>query len=503
MIGCLVSAAASAAEFAVDPNSASASDQNPGSADKPLKTLAKALELAKGGDTILLGSGDYPAVTISRTYDKPLTIGAAKGARPVMTGGLAIVKGGGLRISGLTFTWSAATRPASDPKKPFIAIENSKDVEIAGFELYDDPNLNQWVGCAASIGNSQGVTIRDGNAHNFYFGFSTYRSKDVTLRNLDIRMWSYEDGARVTECPGPVLIEGCHITNSGKAGAKGGHVDGIQSVYWNENITIRNCQIHGLGQGIGAFGGGKDGRRLKNWRVEGCLIYDTYAPHVCSIYDCDGVTLVNNTFPNNQPFLTRSTGIVLQNNIIGLGGGRSYDSNGLVADFNLWVTGAKVGEHDLAGVDPKFVNAPLLKITSDPARSKDSTKSKLFFRETLKGKLAVGDTVEVYVMDGSARDAKARKVTAVTDNSLEIDPPLEGDPGAGVAVFKWPAGTKDMVSDFRPKADSPAIDSADSSVKRGKDMDGHEPTDAPGVADTGAGDVKYLDRGAFEFVPAK
>ena len=499
IVGCgVVASPALAAEFVVDPKGAAAGDQNPGTAERPLKTLAKALEVAKAGDTILLATGEYPAVAIGKTYDKPLTIAAAKGARPVMTGGVAVTRGGGVRLSGLTFTWPAGGRPTSDPKKPFIAIENSKDVEVANFELYDDPNLNQWVGTAASVGNSERITIRDGNAHNFYFGFSMYRCKDATLRNLDIRMWSYEDGARVTYCEGPILIEGCHITNSGKAGNKGGHVDGIQSVYWNENITIRNCHIHGLGQGIGAFGG-KDGRRLKNWRVEGCLIYDTYAPHVCSVYECDGVTVLNNTFPNNRPLLLRSTNIVMKNNIIGQGMAAEKD---MAADYNLWLAGAKIGEHDLAG-DAKFVNAPLLALRADSNSLQYMTRSKFVFRESLRGKIAVGDDVEVYVMDGSARDAKPRKVTAVSGNVLEIDPPAASGPDPGVAVYKWPAGAKDLVSDFRLKADSPAIDSADGAVKRGKDMDGHEPTDVPGVPNTGAGDVKYLDRGAFEHVPAK
>jgi hypothetical protein len=59
-------------------------------------------------------------------------------------------------------------------------------------------------------------------------------------------MWSHEDGASDTHCEGPILIEGCHITNSGKAGAKGGHVDGIQSVYWSHNVTIRNFRADGV-----------------------------------------------------------------------------------------------------------------------------------------------------------------------------------------------------------------------------------------------------------------
>ena len=154
-VGCLVWASpAAAGEFTVDPKGAAAGDQNPGTADKPLKTLAKALELAKAGDTILLATAEYPAVAISKTYDKPLTIAAAKGARPIMTAGVSVTKGGGVKLTGLTFTWTAATRPTTKPMTPFITIEGGKDVEISGFELYDDPNLNQWVGWAASFAAS-------------------------------------------------------------------------------------------------------------------------------------------------------------------------------------------------------------------------------------------------------------------------------------------------------------------------------------------------------------
>ena len=502
MVGWLAAASsASAAEFAVDPKGAAAGDGNPGTADKPLKTLARALELAKGGDTILLGTAEYPAVVIDKTYDKPLAISAAKGAKPVFIGGLAIRRGGGLRLSGVTFTWTAATRPAGRPMTPFIEITDAKNVELSELEIYDDPKLNTWVGWACNMTNSDQITIRDSKAHHFYFGFSAARSTNVIFRNLDIAMWSHEDGARVTECEGPVLIEGCHITNSGKAGAKGGHVDGIQSVFWNHNITIRNCFIHGLGQGIGAFGAGKD-HRLKNWRVEGCLVYDTYAPHVCSIYGCDGVTVVNNTFPQNRPLFTGSTDIVVRNNIIGLPCGAQELGK---ADYNLFMAGNKIGEHDLVG-DPKFVNCPLFVMKSDSAKIKETTRSKFFFREGLKGKLAVGDIVEVYNTDGSARDAKARKITAMGDNWIEVDTPLERDVDPEfktVFVYKWPAGQKDLNPDYHLKADSPAIDSADSAVKRGRDMGGHEATDAPGAANTGAGTVKYLDRGALEFAPTK
>jgi hypothetical protein len=56
------------------------------------KSLSKALESAQAGDTILLATGEYPAVAISKTYEKPLTIAAAKGAKPVMTAGVSVTK---------------------------------------------------------------------------------------------------------------------------------------------------------------------------------------------------------------------------------------------------------------------------------------------------------------------------------------------------------------------------------------------------------------------------
>jgi hypothetical protein len=493
----LASCPATAAELYVDP--AKGDDTNSGAADKPLKTLVNALDVAKPGDTILLATGDYPAVSITATYDKPVTIAAAKDAKPRMIGGVSITRAGGIRLVGLTFTWTAATRPTK-AMTPFLLISGSKDVQVSGCEIFDDPKLSAWVGWACNIESSQKVLIQDTKGHHFYFGFSAYQSKDVTFRNMDVGPWSHEDGFRVTECEGPVLVEGCHVSNTGPAGVKTGHADGLQVVAWAENLTIRNCHFHGIGQGIGAFGEGKN-HRSKNWRIEGNLIYDTYAPHVCSVYSCDGVVIVNNTFPQNQPILQNCTGGVVRNNICGIGDGAKKE--GVDADYNLWVNGrTKGGEHDLVGVDPKFVNAPQRVLKGDsPKNAAETTKSRLSVRG---GGLAVGDTVEVLNTDGSARDAVRRKVTKVEGNWIEIDPPLANLPEwAGVIIYKWPNDAKSLVPDYHLRPDSPAIDSADGSVKRGADRDRHEPTDIPSVPNTGGGDVKYLDRGAFEFVPAK
>jgi hypothetical protein len=461
--------------------------------------LAKALELAKGGDALVLATGEYPAVTISKAYEPPLTIRAAKDARPALVGGLTVSRGGGLRISGLLFTWTPATRP-SRPMTTFLAITGAQDVEIADCEFVDDPKLTDWVGWLCNISDSRRITVRDSKAHHFYFGFSATRSWEVTFRNLVIGPWTHEDAIRFTECEGPVLVEGCHIYNMVVAGRKTGHVDALQVVGWTDNLTVRNCRMHGMAQGIGAFGG-RD-RRHKNWHVEGNLIYDVYAPHACSVINADGVVVINNTFPQNRPILSNCTGGVVRNNIIGAAPAREA---GVDYDYNLYILqGQKLGEHDLVGVDPKFVNAPLATLKSDSRRLSEMTRSKFFFRGGLRDAVAVGDLVEVVNSDGSPRDGTPRKVTTVGDDFVEVAPPIDTDPAwAGIVLHKWPAGHKDLVPDYRLRKDSPAIDSADGSVKRRKDLLGNEPTDITETPNTGVGPVKYLDRGAFEFVPGK
>jgi hypothetical protein len=501
----LLAGMARAAEYSVAPASAGVNDNNPGTADKPFKTLAKALAAAKAGDTILLGDGECPAVSITSTYDPPLAICAAKGARPVFVGGLLVKNGGGLRVSGVKFTWPGDKKP-QNKLADFIRIEDSRNVEIADCEIVDTPSGTEWVGKACEVKNSQRVTIRNVKAHHIYFGFALTYAKDVVLRDLEIGPWSYEDGVRTTECEGPILIEGCHITNTAVAGNKGGHVDGIQILFWNDDLTIRNCRIHDVPQAIGAFqctgvkGSGDPNRRRKNFRVEGNLIYDVYGPHVCTLCEVDDVVVVNNTFPNGVVNLSKCTGGVVKNNIFG--GGSLRKECVKEVDYNLWISGGeKYGEHDLVGVDPKFVNAPLLTVkTSESRRQKDATRSKFYV--PLKGKIAVGDMVELMNSDSAGRDGRLRKVTAVGDEWFEVDTPLNNDPAVGgVTVYKWPPGQKNLTPDYRLAPDSPAIDSADAGVGRGKDMDGHAPFDAPAVKDAGSGKTPYLDRGAFEHVP--
>ena len=80
---------AKATVLEVDSNSASASDTNVGTADRPLKSISAAARKVKAGDKVVIHGGDYRetiVITTSGTEQEPIIFEAAPGARPVIKG---------------------------------------------------------------------------------------------------------------------------------------------------------------------------------------------------------------------------------------------------------------------------------------------------------------------------------------------------------------------------------------------------------------------------------
>ena len=491
-------------------DSAKGSDEADGSQAKPLKTLAKALSLAKGGETIWLADGQYPAVAIGKKYAREVVVRAVNKLGAMMVGGVVIAQAENVRLQDLRFAWTPATRPKQD-KDPFIGITNSKHVEVVGCEIADDPKRDVYAGFSIPVSNSDHVTIRDCRIHHVYMGPTFSRSTNCTASGLTIGPWSHEDGIRVMECEGPTLIENCHISNEGNQGRRTGHVDALQVVYWSDNLTIRNCVIHNASQAIGAFRC-KD-RRRKNWRIEGNLIYDVYTPHYCTVVETDGIIVVNNTFPQGPVNLSNCTGGVVKNNIFGDGTLRSECIK--EADHNLWIQASggsgsrkqKFGPHDLAGVEAKFVNAPKFFGKCDywgKGAKESFTDRKVVVGGSIDGKIAVGDQVELLIADGRPRDGVLRKVVKVEGRMIEVDKPTDVTmKGKMVLIYNWGREATSAKLDYHLRPGSPAIDSADGGVDRVKDMDGHAAFDHADTPNTGAGKIKHLDRGAFEYVPPR
>ena len=504
-----------AATYIVDSRHTRSSDDNAGTAESPFNTLTKAIAVAKGGDLVLLASGEYPAVSITTRYPETMTVRAREGAKPVFFDGVEFNGAQRVRIEGVTFTWRKDAKPSR--MKPFIRIDGSRHIEVADCSITDDADKTEWLGMAASINASEHVTMRDCDIHYVYFGVSVTASEHVLLQGLDVGPWSHEDGIRATECLGPVLIEGCHLTNAAVAGRKGGHVDAIQVVFWSDNLTIRNCHIHGVAQAIGAFHcvdprASIPNRRRKDWRIEGNLIYDVYTPHTCTICETDGVAVVNNTFPQGAATLFECTEGVVKNNIFHSGHLRPECIE--TSDHNLWINAygssgrqQTYGPNDVVGVNPTFANAPKFFGRCDfwgKGKKEQFTDRKLTVGESINGKIAVGDQIELLICDGRPRDGVLRKVVRVEGREIEVDSPTDVSmKGKMVLVYNWGPKPTSTKPDYRLQPGSPAVDSADGSVDRGNDMDGHAAFDHPDTPNTGAGSVKYLDRGAFEYIPPR
>ena len=85
----LVLMSAPAAELVVNPRHAGASDENPGTADKPFKTIGRAAQAVEPGDTVRICGGVYRESVVvekSGTAQKPIAFEAALGANVVLTG---------------------------------------------------------------------------------------------------------------------------------------------------------------------------------------------------------------------------------------------------------------------------------------------------------------------------------------------------------------------------------------------------------------------------------
>ncbi len=115
--GLLLATASTAATYHVAQQHAKASDENPGTAAAPWKTILKAAETLRPGDTAIIHAGTYREhVRPARSGEprKPITYQAAEGEQPVITGADLIT--GWVRVRGKA--WKKEPWPHRFPTHP-------------------------------------------------------------------------------------------------------------------------------------------------------------------------------------------------------------------------------------------------------------------------------------------------------------------------------------------------------------------------------------------------
>ncbi|HUS47745.1 MAG TPA: DUF1565 domain-containing protein [Phycisphaerae bacterium] len=155
MVGWFLAAAAAAAwaqsspagrTFIVDSNSPQAADENPGTEDKPFRTVSRAVRAARAGDTVLVMEGTYPervVVSIAATADRPVVLRSVP-PQAARLYGLDANGASYLRVEGFRFS------PA-DPKVKRAAVEfgDASHVEFVGNRI--DHNYMGLRGAGADV----------------------------------------------------------------------------------------------------------------------------------------------------------------------------------------------------------------------------------------------------------------------------------------------------------------------------------------------------------------
>lgn len=286
--------------------------------------LARALDAAKGGETIVLQAGDYGRLTLrGRSFATPVTLrgatpGAAKFARIALTDVRGLTFDGIELVHRLAAGESTHTRGIDIRGGGDLAIVNSV---IAG--TADGDPMND--GHGMHIHGSERIKVERNRFNNLFRGFVTSGTRDISVTDnqlTDMRSdgLNFEGVERVT-------IERNLCRDFYGNRAVDDHPDCIQfwarSVGPSADVVIRdNVILQGRGgmmQGI--FVRSQTGARHRNFRVENNL-YHSIMLNGVALGGVDGGTIERNTvisLPGQQQRsairIGNSTGIRVANNI--------------------------------------------------------------------------------------------------------------------------------------------------------------------------------------------
>ena len=191
--------------------------------------LQAALASAHAGETILLASGNYGALSI---YDRnfsggSVTISSANSSAKAVFTSLQINQSSGLSFSGLEIDVSKSTTPYPN------TVLSSSNISFSGMDIHG--NLNS---AGLEIRNSSSVTVLSSNFENLADGISELNNASL---NITGNSFSYIEGDGIDNAGTTGIAINNNTFTNFYGGSTSSHPDAIQ--FWTTNTTVASSNV--------------------------------------------------------------------------------------------------------------------------------------------------------------------------------------------------------------------------------------------------------------------
>lgn len=370
--------------YYVDRSHPLANDAGPGSESVPWRTILKAVKTARAGQTVLIKAGSYPeqesgrvTVANSGTPGSPIIFAAYPGQerQVVIPGATFRIRGKshivvrGIKVTGVTSTTSPQGFSIEGPGSDITLTGNetygtySSGISVWGVPWSTDPTdyqhlfnvviENNLVRRACDGGYNEFITVANGVNNVIVRNNEITESPDSTAHGgegIDFKEGVF-GGQILGNFVHDLVKVGIYLDAAGVGIGPGG----VENIDVSGN-TVRNITA---GEGIELSTEGRG--NLRNIQVfnnvvqgvnkNGIVLY----AHPSGTGAATTVRFVNNTVYGNTRYgvrvdwpSTRASGIHAQNNIAWLNG---------YGDWSVAAGAAATADHNLWGIDAKFVNA--------------------------------------------------------------------------------------------------------------------------------------------------
>ena len=369
-----------AAVYIVDQAAPAAADTNPGTEQKPFKTIRHAADVGKPGDVIFVMTGKYPervTVKSSGVEGQPITFGARPRRSVVMAG--FDVPASFIRIEGFEIT----------ADKPAVAVQ----LGGSHCQIIDNYIHDMMAGVSGTVGKpSADRSTRDYSAvsHNRIAYNKVYHSQygfilggnDWLVENNEVnRLFMYTPGNKYDDCDysrffGKGCVERCNFYHGSTASEiRVAHVDCLQTFTVNgeiaQDLLFENNTCFDFHQLCMVESAPHLGS-VSNWTLRGNIV-SANSPMMSGGWGPDIIQTLNVTIDHNTISTVRwatiglrgkeSVGGQIRNNILCdaeraiVDGDKDFSAANPVSEYNLtFKTWAASGDKNINGKDPLFVD---------------------------------------------------------------------------------------------------------------------------------------------------